>query len=475
MRLRLAACVSLGLVAFAACGNDYESSDSNPSHDGGTSSDASSSSSSGSSGTPGVDSGSGPLKEDENRPCEGRTPNEAFSVFVAANGNDTPTCGTREAPCKTVQTGIAKAYATAKPKVVVGPGTYAEALVLDGGLTIEGAWDVSGSTWTPSCGADHSSLATIQAPDSANTSVKATKGASVLRFLTIKSKPVAAPGESLYGLIVLGPNVKVALADTSVIVAAGGKGADGAPGEGSAAATCAAAGDGAAGANGGDGNAGSPGTLSSTEFTSGAGGDGAPGDTGHSGTAPPASAAINYDRCDASGDSSCVSGPQSTLPVPGRAGCGGGGGRGGKGGRGGGSSVGILATNAIIVTYGGSVTTGAGGVGGNGGLGAGGADGMPGQVGQTSTYLKAPTGGCGSPPDCGNVLTELAGGPAGGPGGSGGKGGQGGGGPGGWSISFAKFNGAALLASSTTVFTTGAGGKGGAPNGTDGLRQQQWP
>ena len=143
---------------------------------------------------------------------------------------------------------------------------------------------------------------------------------------------------------------------------------------------------------------------------------------------------------------------------------------------GGGSSVGILASDAIVVAYGGSVVTGAGGMGGAGGPGASGGDGKPGLPGLNGSYPSAPAGGCSvDPATCSNNSTDLSGGPAGGDGGKGGPGGQGGGGPGGWSISFAKFGGAALLSSTKFVFTTTPGGKGGTPTGTDGLRQQQWP
>lgn len=473
MRLRHAAFVSLGVVAFVACGDDYTASP-NTTTDGGTGADAASSTSSGSSGRPNVDSGSGPFKEEENLPCEGRTAEDRFSIFVTTTGTDSPSCGTREAPCKTVMAGFASALAAQKPKVLLGPGIYNEVLELNGGFTFEGGWDVSGTTWTARCGAGHSGLTTIQTPDSSNVSVRATKGATVLRFLTIKSKPTAAPGESLIGLIAIGPDVKVAIDDTSFIVAGGGKGTDGATATGTVDSACGGDHDGANGLNGAAGAVSSIGSLSSTGFTSGIGGDGMPGTNGHQGTAAPVPSTFAYDKCVVSG-ASCTSVSQQVVPNQGLSGCGGGGGKGGKAGTGGGSSVGILASDALIVTYGGSVTTGAGGEGGNGGGGADGADGTPGKTGVDSVYLKAPSGGCGSPPDCGNISTALPGGAGGGPGGKGGKGGQGSGGAGGWSISFAKFGTAALLQSTTTLFTTTVGGKGGAPNGPDGLRQQQWP
>lgn len=468
MRLWLGGFVSLGLFAFAACGSDSaEDSKENP--DAGAAVDASSGSSS--SGTVTRDSGSGPFSEEEQLPCEGRTANDAFSVYVAATGADTPTCGTREEPCKTVQKGITTAYEIQKPKVLVGAGTYVEAIVLDGGLTVEGAWDVAGTTWTASCGSGYTSRATIQAPDDANTSVRATRGASVLRFLTIKSKPAAAPGESLYGLIAIGPNVKVALADSELVVAAGGDGAVGAAGVGTSAQQCLAGDDGANGTPGDPGPPGAAGTLGGDGFTPGAGGDGSTGEGGHVGTKGSDAPIVNFDYCDAT----CKKTSGSVMGTSGTAGCGGGGGQGGKGGVGGGSSVGILAVNAMIVTYGGSVTTGAGGRGGEGGPGAAGVIGDPGTAGTDVAYAKAIDGVCESPDHCSNNPDHAPGGVAGGNGGTGGNGGQGGGGAGGWSIGFAKLDGAAILTSATTLFTTGEAGKGGAPNGPEGLRQQQWP
>lgn len=474
MRLGLAAFVSLGVVAFAACGNDY-TADTNTT-DGGTGFEGGASSSSGSSGKPNTDAGSsgGPFKEEENLPCDGRTTDDRNNIYVVGTGADSPSCGTREAPCKTLMAGFASALAQQKPKILVGAGTYTEALMLDGGFTFEGGWEVSGTTWTPNCGAGHSGLAIVQTPDTSNVSVKATKGATVLRFLTIKSKPTAAPGESLVSIIALGPDVKVALDDTALIVAGGGKGTDGTTPAAVTGTDCTTDSDGLAGAPGEAGAAPSIGSVTTNGFSIGVGSDGKPGGLGHQGTAAPVPQNVNYSTCEVQG-ASCSPVAHVAAPNLGASGCGGKGGAGGKAGTGGGSSIGIIASDALVVTYGGSVTTGPGGVGGAGGAGGDGASGSVGQAGVESSYSAASQGGCGSPPACNNVSTPLAGGAAGGPGGNGGKGGQGSGGAGGWSISFVKFGTAALLQSTTTVFTTTVGGKGGAPNGPDGLRQQQWP
>ncbi|MFO0735025.1 MAG: hypothetical protein U0270_04065 [Labilithrix sp.] len=472
MRVWLGAVVSLGVLAFAACGNDYDSDDPAKNPDGGTKIGTSSSSS---GSTILFDSGSGPFAEEEKLPCDGRTASDAFSVFVVPSGADAAGCGTREAPCKTVQAGIAAAYATGKPKVLIGAGTYAEAIALDGGLILEGAWDVTGTTWTASCTSTHSALATIQAPDSANTSVKATRGASVLRFLTFKSKATAAPGESLYGLVAIGPNVKVAIDDSELVVAGGGKGADGAPGTLTGALECATGNDGADGPDGEPGGPSTLGTLDGNGFTPATGGEGQSGTVGRAGTPTAPPSAVSFSYC--SSVDNCALKTSSSIGSAGSRGCGGGGGQGGKGGQGGGSSIGILATNAMVVSYSGKITTGPGGAGGNGGAGASGVPGTPGKAGDPMPYNKAPGAGCtgATPPNCGNVQASAPGGEAGGKGGDGGNGGQGGGGAGGWSLGFAKLGNAALLESTTTVFSNGGGGKGGSPNGIEGLGQQQWP
>lgn len=465
--------VSLGVVVSVACGADSGSDDPKGGVDAGFDAATPPRRDGGSSG---IDSGPGLFDEKENLPCPGRTPSDAFSVYVAPSGNDIPNCGTRESPCQTVQTGIARAYATEKPKVLVGAGSYKEAIALDGGLTVEGGWQVSGATWTAACGADHSSLATIEAPDSANISVKATRGASVLRFLTIKSKPVAAPGESLYGLIAVGPAVKVALDDSHLVVAGGGPGDKGLSATEAGEKSCGSADDGAAGPSGKAGDPGVAGTLGSAGYTAKAGSDGAAGTPGHAGTAAPAVSTSSVERCVASDAGATCSKITATVgPAPGAPGCGGGGGKGGGGGGGGGSSVGIIATDAMIVLYGGSVTTGIGGAGGDGGEGIDGAPGASGLAGADATYAEAPSGACGAPPDCGNITKSVSGGAGGGVGGAGGAGGKGGGGAGGWSIGFAKFGTSALLASTTTSFQNGGGGNGGGPNGVKGLGQQQWP
>lgn len=466
LRLRFVALVSL--AAFAACAN-YGDDKKEPASPADAGTKSSSSSSSGSTNVE-RDGGTGPFGEEEDLPCEGRTTNDVANIYVHPSGIDGIICGSRESPCKTVQAGIAAAYVTQKPKVLVGAGTYTEIVTLDGGLIVEGGWDVDGTTWTASCAANHSSLATIVAVD--NTSLRVKKGASVLRFLTFKSKTAgAAPGESLYGLIATGPNVKVALDDTDFEVGPGGKGADGAPGTEVGEESC-EGNDGADGPGGTPGGAGAAGTLSDVGFNATPAADGAIGTAGHRGTpSKKAPELATFDFCDAA--NSCTKTPGQALGGAGFAGCGGPGGFGGKGGIGGGSSIGILASDAMIVTYGGRITTGAGGEGGAGGLGTDGLGGKPGKAGPGSDYAET-VGPCPAT-QCTNTPKTAAGGEAGGAGGHGGKGGQGGGGAGGWSIGFAKFANAAVLTSTTTVFTNGGAGKGGAPNGIAGNGQQQWP
>lgn len=474
--LRRAAFVASGIAIVVACGSDYDSQD-DTSPDAGAGFDATPPPSGTSSGSPATDSGPGVFKEQEDLACEGRTADDAFDVFVSAmQGVDGADCGSRDAACKTVQAGVARAYALGKPKVVIAKGTYVESIPLDGGLTLEGGWEVSGTTWTASCNADHSSLAVIQA--TTDTTVKATRGASVLRFLTLKSKEKAAPGESLYGLVATGAGVKVALADSAIVVAAGGPGADGAPGSGltEPPASCPGA-DGGAGSAGASGDAGALGTIGPNGFVAAIGSNGLIGKPGLDGI-PGNPMTVTFRPCEwTSSPATCKqTAPSKQQTVDGGApGCGGRAGAGGSGGSGGGSSIGILAVDALIVTYGGTVTTGGGGAGGNGGKGVAGTLGTAPEPSPTFHYDSATTGFCNGPSRaiCEAPLDVT--GAAGGAGGSGGNGGAGGGGAGGWSIAYVKLGLSAVLASTTTVFTTGSAGAGGAPNGAPGLRQQQWP
>jgi hypothetical protein len=419
----------------------------------------------GSGADAGVDAG------DPTRPVAGDDPAcadrklEDNGAFVTSAGNDANAC-TRDAPCRTIQHAAAVGN-----HVYVAPGTYAESLSLATGVTIEGGWDVAGSTWSLNCTAGNAALVTVAA--TSNVGLHATAGATTLRLLTMNSKAAAVAGETLIGVIASTGTI-VILQDVGLNIAAGGAGATGAAGPAvvdDGTRVCSTGETGDDGANGAPGAA-TPGTMTGAGFTPGDGADGEQGAAGKAGTAAPFPPAKFAQSCGTVG-SSCALGSFQLPLTQGNPGCGGFGGHGGYHGAGGGSSVGAIADGGIVQFLRGSVTTGDGGKGGDGGAGAAGEPHIPGKQGDEIPVSEYLGGSCSAMPCSGaNSLVAVPGGPPGGSGGKGGDGGSGGGGAGGWSISYVKVGN--VLVSGTT-FGQGAAGAGGAPNGLAGLRAQQYP
>ena len=82
--------------------------------------------------------------------CAARTVDDATGVFVALYGADGPSCGTRAAPCLTVQEGVNQAQLLGRSTVYIARGTYTESVTVGSGITLEGAWDTVNSYWVPS-------------------------------------------------------------------------------------------------------------------------------------------------------------------------------------------------------------------------------------------------------------------------------------------------------------------------------------
>src|SRR5262249_37423602 len=149
--------------------------------------------------------------------------------------SNTAMCGGSADPCASVATGISRALAVGLPKVYVAAGLYTEAITLpqqSNGIRIEGAWNANGAVWSPICSAGAEDAVTIQAPNNTNTTVTANAlgGQAALAWLTIKSKPTASSGESLYGVFATGNNTLLTLENVRVVVANGGDGVAGGPG-----------------------------------------------------------------------------------------------------------------------------------------------------------------------------------------------------------------------------------------------------
>ncbi len=433
-------------------------------------------------GTTNSDGGSGNDVATTDGPtgCAARTADDTAGVFVAPSGSDVNSCGTRTNACKTLTYAIATAKAaSAKTTIYVAGGTYAESVTLDAALTIEGGWADSGGSWTPVCGSNTSTVVTIQGVTNTTVHVLFT-GAATLRNVKVTSKAAADPGETLYGIFVVGSTTNLTLDQVVVDIAAGGVGDNGVAGGSAVDATDAGctANNGAPGTSGTAGAGGPAGSFSTTGYAATSGGDAGAGGTGQAGTSGGAGACATCSAFVGSCPGSCGFGSKVDCASDGKAGCGGGGGGGGSAGTGGGSSIAVFVWDAHLTVFGGTFTTSNGGNGGVGGSGAdGGADttGIMGTPGLCPTSLSGPTCSGGFCTGFLNASYNLTGGTAGGSGGVGGQGGQGGGGSGGVSIDIVQGGDGGVTLNGSPTLAHGDGGTGGAAGGTNGAASDRFP
>jgi hypothetical protein len=405
---------------------------------------------------------------------------DGAGIFVAHGpvGNDRGDCGDRANPCASVQFGINRATTIAgKTIVYVASGEYEESLKLAAGITVDGGWEIFNGTWARNCTATPNAAVIIRAPENADVTVLAEhEGQATIHLLTLRSKPTALPGETLYGVIARGATTNLRLEEVSLVVASGGDGNDGTGGP------LGTPGSGGCPAN--DGGFGAPSTNSGAGADAGffteagyvalpavtIGGNGTGGLAGTAGT--DGGCRTCFATC-ANGGIACSTTPgPSSCGTPGQAGCAGAGGIGGQPGGGGGSSVGVFAVGAKVVLLGAGIQVGSGGAGGSGGLGGdggSGANGMSGSPGTTcavdctgAPLACAPTNGAGDP------------GGAGGRGGNGGAGARGGGGAGGYSYGiFAEGDADVTLGTGASVTHSPAGVSRG--NGASGKAADRFP
>jgi hypothetical protein len=401
--------------------------------------------------------------------CVSATADATAGIFVSPSGStDATTCGTETVPCASVQTGLDRAHViTGKSIVYVARGTYQESIVLYPGLRLEGGWDVldngTSNSWVQACSA--ASSAVVIQPQTQNVTVAAVDlgGSVTVATLTIASKPMAANGESLYGLFARGASTTLTLTNVNVTVAAGGDGTTGADGPpGDAGGSGCAAEDAAAGVVGSLGLGADAGVFDpdgwepqgGTPGSVGTGGAG--GATGSTGACSACGSCQNFLGCSfkTNGTNSCGA---SGLP-----GCGGDPGSAGNPGGGAGSSIGVYVWDATVMLEGSSIQVARGGNGGSGGSGGLGGAGGGGVVGEAGAACSTSCNG-----SCNPVSGNGPGGAAGGSGGNGGQGGAGGGGAGG--CSYATFQGGtgSVLATMTTL-AHGEAGLGGGPDSAAG-------
>jgi alpha-tubulin suppressor-like RCC1 family protein len=105
----------------------------------------------------------------------------ALAVFVASTGTDTPECGTRAAPCRTVWQGQARADTLDRRDVYLAHGSYNESVTLRNGINLYGGFNV-----------DFSSRGTYVSEISGNTGIL-TNG--ILELITLMADGLTSPTE----------------------------------------------------------------------------------------------------------------------------------------------------------------------------------------------------------------------------------------------------------------------------------------
>jgi len=450
--------------------------------------------------------------------CDGIDGDVERAIFVSPRGNDRSP-GTRAMPKRTLAAAIAMArMATPVKSVYAALGTYAESVTLAPGVNLYGGYNDE-DNWSRAA----SNPTEIESPSALGLTAQNLLVATEVQLFTVRAQAATAPGESSYGVRVLGSTGPVLFRNCLLTSSDGGDGTDGADGTGGASASgssspCGANGGGgggggsgnrggsmggagaqvaggAAAGGGGGGGGGSSCTDSCRRNNGAAGGTGLPGGNGINGAAGDPTGQVNMagvyvPRASARGSDGAAGGGAGgggggggtevsrscggSIFNPCRPRSGGGGGTGGgggcagtagTGGTGGGGSFAIISLSSQVRLEGCRMQTGLGGRGGRGGNGGSGGSGGAGSGGGDS--------GC----EC----TGIGG--TGGAGGAGGAAGSGGGGPGGPSVCVA-FSGDLPQQSGTTctLGRAGTGGTGGrnaalgaASNGPAGIRVNAQP
>jgi hypothetical protein len=150
---------------------------------------------------------------------------EQFGVFVSTSGQSGAP-GTRTAPLATIAAAVVRAKAENKAKVFVCEGSYAEALEVTDGVSIEGRIDCSTPIWT----LDPSKHVDLVAPSSP--ALRATNVVTPTRIdgLYVSSPDATVSSESSIAFVVTDSNA-LTFANGRITAGAGAKGDDGVEGE----------------------------------------------------------------------------------------------------------------------------------------------------------------------------------------------------------------------------------------------------
>lgn len=374
------------------------------------------------------------------------------AVFVSANtGADTSSCGPIDQPCKSINSGQARALATAKTQVYVNGGTYSKVNV-QAGLTIVGGY---GENWRRGTQATGQTVANVTASFDASvggpvaliaTGINVPTRVADLRLVGI----TADAGQNSYTAVISNSTNALVLDSLNIVGGTAGQGANGANASITWSGT---AGNGSAGVDGRE-----PGGLCNDSWEAAGGNGGSGGNAGGRGG--------NGGRIDreCGWTGLCAGGQCDAQPgYIGGNGSGTGGGAGGAGGTAGTEGL------PWICTFTGGNYPGHGQDGNNGAAGANGTPGAGGQPGQNGANGNLGVNGAGGGGGGGGGANDCGVDDAGAGGGGGGAGGlrntdAGKGGAAGKDSVALQLNNASpeLVAIQITLGKGGAGGNGGA-------------
>lgn len=408
--------------------------------------------------------------------CPALDVDDAKSLFVSTEGEDSESCGSRDFPCKSVQRAIDRTlHEPMVHHVYVAPGTYHESIELRAGITVEGGVSASGKLgdfeWSVACKGTERAVIAGASVGQPTVLARDLSGAARLVSLTIET-PEPGPSESSFGVMVLGASTGLAMSDVEVFARRGGDGLDGASGEaGSAGESSCTAGNATRGVDGADAVGPGPGEFhAELGFIPQHGADGEPGADGANGPSAEAPSAMNggcvtcYNCVTVIGVGCIRSGlATNTCAERGTSGCGGKGGGAGAGGRGGGSSVALFVVDAAVEVQRGALVAGDGGRGGDGGAGGPGGDAGVGTPGADTATCR--TSSCTSVGGCDEGVQGKGVGTKGTVGGPGGRGGYGSGGSGGHSFAIVELGDARVKLVGALRIEHGEAGRGGCPVG----------
>ncbi len=212
-------------------------------------------------------------------------------IFVSTTlGSNSPTCGTKTAPCDSIGLGLSRSTATGADDLCVASGAYNETVTLVTGKRLRGGFSSDGN-WT-----EYGGTTTILGAASGAIFGNGVTGVE-LRDLTVRAADNTSPGGSSYGVRVIGGS-DISIEDSIIIAGTAGNGsnhtstpgaagggcnggnggnASGPSGPGGGAGSC--GGSGVAASGGGTG-----GNFSGSGASGGSGGGGAPGGNGGCGS-----------------------------------------------------------------------------------------------------------------------------------------------------------------------------------------------